>query len=427
MLEALEKLSTSTIPVVQSSVQPEIKLPRINLPAFSENKLNDQAPESSETSHIRDISQPRVAYTPADNNVTTHHAEREQTNDVLLATAMVKVQSYNGTTYYLRALIDQGSQGSFVTESAAQFLGLKKIPINCKINGLGDDGRSLNSNNMVLFNAHSRYNPDFETPVKAYVLKTLTRMLPAREVQHENWPHLHQLPLADPTYNKPGKVDLLLGAEVYSEIITDGLKKGPRGSPTAQNTHLGWILSGQLHNHETTQSYTITISMHTYIEDNLLLQRFWEIESDDACKPILTEEEKRCEQFFAETHRRDKERRYIVCLPFKHENPSCQYGSSREIAKKRLLQLERRLGRDEDLKKEYSKVIHEYLDLEHMEEIKDEKEGRKETAVYLPHHAVVRTDKTTTKVRVVHDASCKYKNSVSLNDNLMVVTVLTME
>ncbi|XP_075990332.1 uncharacterized protein LOC142985983 [Anticarsia gemmatalis] len=41
-------------------------------------------------------------------------------------------------------------------------------------------------------------------------------------------------------------------------------------------------------------------------------------------------------------------------------------------------------------------------------------------AVYLPHHAVVRSDKESTKVRVVYDASCKGTNGISLNDELLV-------
>ncbi|CAK1594516.1 unnamed protein product [Parnassius mnemosyne] len=49
-----------------------------------------------------------------------------------------------------------------------------------------------------------------------------------------------------------------------------------------------------------------------------------------------------------------------------------------------------------------------------------EEDNKKDEAVYLPHHAVIRNDKTTTKVRVVFNASEKNKKGVSLNDTLMV-------
>ncbi|XP_045541437.1 uncharacterized protein LOC123722922 [Papilio machaon] len=76
------------------------------------------------------------------------------------------------------------------------------------------------------------------------------------------------------------------------------------------------------------------------------------------------------------------------------------------------------------MKKEYVKVIDEYLDLGHMEKVDD-----KETtdAVYLPHHAVVRNDKLTTKVRVVFDASCPGTNGASLNQDLLVGPALQPE
>lgn len=47
---------------------------------------------------------------------------------VLLTTALLEAESKHGTYRVVRALLDQGSQGSFVTESMVQYLGLKKIP-----------------------------------------------------------------------------------------------------------------------------------------------------------------------------------------------------------------------------------------------------------------------------------------------------------
>lgn len=61
--------------------------------------------------------------------------------------------------------------------------------------------------------------------------------------------------------------------------------------------------------------------------------------------------------------------------------------------------------------------MNEYLTLNHMTLVENIDNPK---AVYLPHHAVVREDKDTTKVRVVFDASCKGFNNFSLNDNLLV-------
>ncbi|XP_033229232.1 uncharacterized protein LOC117180818 [Belonocnema kinseyi] len=49
-----------------------------------------------------------------------------------------------------------------------------------------------------------------------------------------------------------------------------------------------------------------------------------------------------------------------------------------------------------------------------------EVENAPEVAFYLPHHAVVKEDSLTTKIRVVFDGSAKTSSGVSLNDTLMV-------
>ncbi|KAF9404304.1 hypothetical protein HW555_014405 [Spodoptera exigua] len=92
---------------------------------------------------------------------------------VLLPTALVNAEAKGGTYRVIRALIDQGSQGSFITESMAQYLGLKKSPSNHLVAGVGGD-KAVKCKATVQVKIQSRVNPSFNVQVKAYVLKSIT-------------------------------------------------------------------------------------------------------------------------------------------------------------------------------------------------------------------------------------------------------------
>ncbi|XP_045509321.1 uncharacterized protein LOC123704872 [Colias croceus] len=346
-------------------------------------------------------------------------------NTVLLATALVNVRSQNsdGSATILRSLLDQGSQATFITEAAVQLLGIKKLKETIKISGVGNS-KSIISKASVNICLTSCYDSKFTLNVKAHVLDKLTTLLPNNkiEVMDTSQLDLPKLELADPSFNIPGGIDLLLGAEVYCKILMQGLHHGVGGNFIAQNTKFGWILSGFIDNSNINQQtdkgvncHTITISEHN---DDALLKLFWELESEPTQHiKMMTEEEKACEELFAATTNRDETGRYIVKLPFKDHDPASKYGEGEIIAYRRFLMLEKRLSNNSGLKEEYCKVIKEYLDMGHMELCK---KGKKEGAIYLPHHAVIREDKDTSKVRVVFDASCKGSNGASLNSDLMV-------
>ena len=106
-----------------------------------------------------------------------------------------------------------------------------------------------------------------------------------------------------------------------------------------------------------------------------------------------------------------KDGRYEVSLPWKefHRPLPDNY----ELSLKRLKGLLQKLKRDPEILKEYSAIIQEQLD-KGIIEIVEQTAGRTH---YLPHHAVVRHDKETTKVRIVYDASARAKGP-SLNDCL---------
>ncbi|XP_011859293.1 PREDICTED: uncharacterized protein LOC105556793 [Vollenhovia emeryi] len=64
--------------------------------------------------------------------------------------------------------------------------------------------------------------------------------------------------------------------------------------------------------------------------------------------------------------------------------------------------------------------MHEYRQLNHMLPVEDTSSSVNRVHYYLPHHAVVKNTSTTTRLRVVFDASCKTETGRSLNDALLV-------
>ena len=63
--------------------------------------------------------------------------------------------------------------------------------------------------------------------------------------------------------------------------------------------------------------------------------------------------------------------------------------------------------------------MREFFDSGHLEKV-PEKELETKSCYYLPHHCILNSDRTTTKLRVVFDASAKTISGISLNECLMV-------
>jgi hypothetical protein len=55
---------------------------------------------------------------------------------------------------------------------------------------------------------------------------------------------LKDLPLADPTSGMPGGIDIILGSEVLNDVMQQGRRCEPQGSPVAWEPEFGWVLSG---------------------------------------------------------------------------------------------------------------------------------------------------------------------------------------
>lgn len=111
--------------------------------------------------------------------------------------------------------------------------------------------------------------------------------------------------------------------------------------------------------------------------------------------------------------------RYEVCLPWK--DPDVSLADNYDLCLKRLRSLLRRLRKEPEMLRRYEAILMEQLEDGIIEEVEEVSMADGQHVNYLPHHAVVRHDKETTKVRIVYDASAR-SEGISLNDCLHVGT-----
>ncbi|XP_058811085.1 uncharacterized protein LOC131675982 [Topomyia yanbarensis] len=89
------------------------------------------------------------------------------------------------------------------------------------------------------------------------------------------------------------------------------------------------------------------------------------------------------------------------------------------------MSLKRRLGQNPELYNEYKAFMQEYEDMGHMVPIAAEDLDK--VKYFIPHSCVVKSDSTSTKVRVVFDASAKTTSGISLNDIQIVEPTIQRE
>ncbi|XP_038107018.1 uncharacterized protein LOC119766503 [Culex quinquefasciatus] len=143
-----------------------------------------------------------------------------------------------------------------------------------------------------------------------------------------------------------------------------------------------------------------------------ILERFWQVDDFDRGR-ALSLDDRWCEDHFNRTVSRRDDGRYVVRLPIREDRRPF-LGDSYNLAQRRFLANERRFGYDQQLRDDYLRFMDEYAELGHLEP--GLRTGKEE--FYLPHHAIRRPDSTTTKTRVVFDASVKGCNQLSLNEIL---------
>lgn len=347
------------------------------------------------------------------NTICTHSQAKEivNVNQILLSTALIKVKDSKGEYIEGRVLLDSGSQSNFITEEFVKKLNLKTVKDQIEIKGINQ--HVSHAMESVDLRITSRFNT-FGMNLSCIVLPKITQNLPIVIIDTSRLEIPKNIKLADPCFNISGKIDLLIGVESFWELICVGQIKLGKHKPILQKSLLGWFVAGPVGGSKSKKITQTNCNLSILEELNESMRKFWEIESYPMTKNVDPEEEY-CEKHFERTYSRQLDDRFIVKLPVK-EDILKLLDNSKEIALKRFLSLEKRFSKNPEFKSEYVKFMQDYLQLGHMKLVTECNNNN--VRVFLPHRAVTKEDSTTTKTRVVFDASSQYSKGKSLNDAL---------
>lgn len=148
------------------------------------------------------------------------------------------------------------------------------------------------------------------------------------------------LELADPEFHKPRPVDMIIGAEIFYELLCIGQIKLVEQPVSMQKSVFGRILLGVVQKIEETQAIClVNICENLESEEGKTynvskqLRQFWELEEiDGRPEAQYTQEVAECEDQFKQTCTKDHSGRHCVQYPLRPE--VFTLGESRKIAER---------------------------------------------------------------------------------------------
>ena len=349
---------------------------------------------------------------------TTTNMHISGRNSVLLQTARADVSApgVGGKTENIRIIFDSGSQKTYINERVKRSLNLKVVGKDrLLIKTFGSETPRTRECEIVQIAVKSL--DGMEIYINAYVVSNICSPITNQvmSIAVERYEHLRDIQLADYTVgdelNIDKPVDLLVGSDSFWLLVEDGILRGNGTGPVAMKTKLGWVVSGPVEGVNSSQhSHCFRVDAETIKEIDPIvneLHKFWETENIGCDRDIAIEDEFEAEIKF-------ENGRYEVKMPFKDEHPTLPDNYS--LSKMRLNYLIKGLKNNPSLAVEYQKVIDSQLESGVIEKVDENEVVEVGKVCYLPHKAVIRENKETTKVRVVFDASAKTPEGPSLND-----------
>ena len=208
----------------------------------------------------------------------------------------------------------------------------------------------------------------------------------------EKYPHV-QGKMFYKTTTERYPIHVILGDAVYCQIKTESVLKGEADDPIVEGTTFGWVVHGGKKYADGRSYFTRECNDYErlYSLDVLGVEDRGEDDQGDVYRE------------FQENITTKPDGRYEVKVPW---IPGAELvNTNEEPSRKRLRSIERKLGHDRHLQDTYENIVKDQLEQGVIEPAPAEPTGPR--TFYMPHKPVVKEHASSSKVRMVFDASAK--------------------
>lgn len=157
------------------------------------------------------MSPPQIQTSTNTHTSMTANSKHSQKH-IMLSTARFLVQASNGNWILARALLDSGSNTNFMSARLAHELKLKLTDAFMTVSGVNN--HTVIARNRTEAIIHSK-NSNFSMQIPCLVLNDITGNIPSQRVYIDRQQIRSDIVLADPQFDEPAEIDLLVGADVF--------------------------------------------------------------------------------------------------------------------------------------------------------------------------------------------------------------------
>ncbi|XP_049542579.1 uncharacterized protein LOC125955490 [Anopheles darlingi] len=200
---------------------------------------------------------------------------------VFLETVVVDVIDEYGGIHKARALLDSGSMANFMSAALARRLIAPRHEVDVAVAGIGRASQRVKT--AVVATIRSRIQ-SHSSLMEFLVLEAPAADVPSTPIDVSGW-RLPEVPLADPSFNIPSTIDIIIGGDSYWELHSGRKLSLGKDRPWLIETPFGWVVAGNSAHGSVPASTVCHLSTPSPSLESCM-ERFWQSETVTKDVPV---------------------------------------------------------------------------------------------------------------------------------------------